>query len=136
MLSEGVLSIAIRADFLVTPEKRKKSGIGQILTSACCPRQNEHINIKKLHIQYTVMALWWLRNHDSAVMSRHIHNMGSARQNESLFRSNGTHVLILLGFRSGGFSFYWAEATQYKRHRHTQTRTIMNACTMRRPRWA
>ena len=35
---------------------------------------------------------------------------GSARQNESLFRSNGTHVFVLLGFRSDGFSFYWAVA--------------------------
>jgi len=32
MLPEGVSSIAIRADFLATPEKRKKSGIAQILT--------------------------------------------------------------------------------------------------------
>jgi len=43
MLPEGVLSIAIRADFLATPEKRKKSRIDQILASVCCPRQNEHI---------------------------------------------------------------------------------------------
>jgi len=35
---------------------------------------------------------------------------GSARQNESLFRSNGTRVSVLLGFRSDGFSFYWAVA--------------------------
>ena len=33
-----------------------------------------------------------------------------SRQNESLFRSNGTHVFVLLGFRSDGFSFYWAVA--------------------------
>ena len=32
---------------------------------------------------------------------------GSARQNESLFRSNGTHVFVLLGFRTDGFSFYY-----------------------------
>ena len=28
-----------------------------------------------------------------------------SRQNESLFRSNGTHVFVLLGFRSDGISF-------------------------------
>jgi len=31
MLPEGVSSIAIRADFLATPEKRKKSGIAQMV---------------------------------------------------------------------------------------------------------
>jgi len=35
MLPAGVLSIAITADFLATPEKRNKSGIDQILASAC-----------------------------------------------------------------------------------------------------
>jgi len=35
-----------------------------------------------------------------------------SRQNESLFRSNGTHVFVLLGFRSDGFSFYWAVAVR------------------------
>jgi len=34
---------------LATPEKRKKSRIDQVLTSACCPRQYyEHIDIKKV----------------------------------------------------------------------------------------
>jgi len=28
-------------------KKRKKSRIDQILASACCPRQNEHIDIKR-----------------------------------------------------------------------------------------
>jgi len=28
-----------------------------------------------------------------------------SHQNESLFRSNGTHVFVLLGFRSDGISF-------------------------------
>ena len=37
---------------------------------------------------------------------------GSARQNESLFRSNGTHVFVLLGFRSDGISFQWDGALQ------------------------
>jgi len=32
----------------LNPEKRKKSGIDQVLTSACCPRQYEHIDIKKV----------------------------------------------------------------------------------------
>jgi len=36
-------------------------------------------------------------NHDSK---------GTARQNESLFRSNGTHVFVPLGFRSDGISSY------------------------------
>jgi len=35
---------------LETLKKRKKSGIDQIMMPACCPRQNEHINIKnKMH---------------------------------------------------------------------------------------
>jgi len=34
--------------------------------------------------------------------------MATARQNESLFRSNGTHVFVLLGFRSDGISFWRA----------------------------
>ena len=37
---------------------------------------------------------------------------GSARQNESLFRSNGTHVFVLLGFRSDGISFQRDRALQ------------------------
>ena len=37
---------------------------------------------------------------------------GSARQNESLFRSNGTHVFVLLGFRSDGISFQLDGALQ------------------------
>ena len=32
----------------LNPEKRKKSRIDQVLTSACCPRQYEHIDIKKV----------------------------------------------------------------------------------------
>jgi len=35
-----------------------------------------------------------------------------SRQNESLFRSNGTHVFVLLGFRSDGISFQWDGALQ------------------------
>jgi len=31
----------------------------------------------------------------------------SSHQNESRFRSNGTQVFVLSGFRSDGFSFYW-----------------------------
>jgi len=34
--------------FLATPEKRKKTGIDQMLTSACCPRQYEHTDIKRV----------------------------------------------------------------------------------------
>ena len=37
---------------------------------------------------------------------------GSARQNESLFRSNGTHVFVLLGFRFDGISFQRDRALQ------------------------
>jgi len=33
---------------LETPEKQKKSEIDQILTSVCCPGQNEHRDIKKV----------------------------------------------------------------------------------------
>ena len=40
---------------------------------------------------------------------------GSARQNERPFRSNGTRVFFLLGFRSDGFSFYWTEASASSR---------------------
>ena len=47
MLPEGVLSIAIRAHFWQS-QKRNKSGIDRILTSMCCPRQYEHIDIKKV----------------------------------------------------------------------------------------
>ena len=47
MLPKGVLSIAIWALF-GNPKKRKKSRIDQILTSACCPRQSEHIDIKRV----------------------------------------------------------------------------------------
>ena len=35
-----------------------------------------------------------------------------SRQNESLFRSNGTHVFVLLGFRSDGISFQRDRALQ------------------------
>jgi len=56
MLPEGVLNIAIRADFWQPPKKQKKSGIDQILTSACCPRQNEHIDIKRVAYNH-VMAI-------------------------------------------------------------------------------
>jgi len=44
---------------MATPEKRKKSGIGQKLTSACCPRQIEHIDIKKV-----------ANNHVTAILKR------------------------------------------------------------------
>ena len=49
MLLAGVsgLSIAIMADFW-QPEKNEKSGIDQILTPACCPRQYKHIAIKNV----------------------------------------------------------------------------------------
>ena len=33
---------------MATPEKQKKSGIGQRLTPACCTRQYEHIDIKRV----------------------------------------------------------------------------------------
>jgi len=33
---------------LATQEKQKKSVIGQVLTSACCPRQSEHTDITKV----------------------------------------------------------------------------------------
>ena len=42
--------------FLATTEKRKKSGIDKILTSACCTRQNEHIDIKRIAYSH-VMAI-------------------------------------------------------------------------------
>jgi len=48
MLPEGVLSIAIRADVWQLQKKRKKSGFDKILTPACCPRQNEYIDIKRV----------------------------------------------------------------------------------------
>jgi len=48
MPPKGVLSIAIRDDFWQPQKKRKKSRINQVLTSACCPRQNEHIDIKRV----------------------------------------------------------------------------------------
>jgi len=35
-----------------------------------------------------------------------------SRQNESLFRSNGTHVFVLLGFRSDGISYQRDRALQ------------------------
>ena len=47
MIPAGVLRIAIRADFWQLQKERKRSGIGQILTSACCSQQHEHIDIKK-----------------------------------------------------------------------------------------
>ena len=48
----------------------------------------------------------------SHVVSCSTADVGSARQNESLFRSNGTHVFVLLGFRSDGISFQWDGALQ------------------------
>jgi len=33
---------------LATPQKRKKSGIDQILASVYCPRENENTDIKKV----------------------------------------------------------------------------------------
>jgi len=42
---------------LATPEKRQKSGIDQILTSACCPRQNEHTYIKTVAYNHIAAIL-------------------------------------------------------------------------------
>ena len=39
-----------------------------------------------------------------------------SRQNESLFRSNGTRVFVLLGFRSDGISFQRDRALQRVAH--------------------
>ena len=43
--------------FLATPEKRKKSRIDQILTSACCPRHYEHIDIKRVAYNHVTAIL-------------------------------------------------------------------------------
>jgi len=42
---------------LATPEKRKKSGIGQILTPVCRPRQNEHTDIKTVAYNHVTAIL-------------------------------------------------------------------------------
>jgi len=42
---------------LATPEKRKKSGIDQILTSACYPRQNESTDIKTVAYNHVTAIL-------------------------------------------------------------------------------
>ena len=55
MLPEGVLSIAIRADFWQL--QKNVSGIDQMLTSACCPRQNEHIDIKRVACNHVTAIL-------------------------------------------------------------------------------
>ena len=58
MLLAGVsgLSIAIMADFW-QPEKNEKSGIDQILTPACCPRQYKHIDIKNVAYNHVTAIL-------------------------------------------------------------------------------
>jgi len=57
MLREGVLSIAIRADFWQPQKKRNKSRIDQILALACCPRQNEHRDIKRVAYNHVTTIL-------------------------------------------------------------------------------
>jgi len=42
---------------LETPEKQKKSEIDQILTSVCCPGQNEHRDIKKVANNHVIDIL-------------------------------------------------------------------------------
>jgi len=42
---------------LATAEKRKKSGIDQILTPACCPRLNEHTDIKTVAYNHVTAIL-------------------------------------------------------------------------------
>ena len=44
--------------FLSAPGKQKKKcGIDQILTSACCPQQNEHVDIKKVACNHVTAIL-------------------------------------------------------------------------------
>ena len=42
---------------MATLDKRKKSRIDQILESACCPRQNEHIDIKRVAYNHVAAIL-------------------------------------------------------------------------------
>jgi len=57
MLPEGVLSIVIRADYWQPQKNERKSRIDQILASACCPRQNEHIDIKRVAYNHVAAIL-------------------------------------------------------------------------------
>ena len=51
------ISIAIRTDFCQPRKTKKKCGIDQILTSACCPQQNEHVDIKKVACNHVTAIL-------------------------------------------------------------------------------
>jgi len=42
---------------LATPEKRNKSRIDQIFTSACCPRQYERVDIKRVAYNHVTAIL-------------------------------------------------------------------------------
>ena len=42
---------------MATPEKRKKNRNDQILASACCPRQGEHIDIKRVAYNHVTAIL-------------------------------------------------------------------------------
>ena len=68
---------------MATPEKRKKSRIDQILASACCPRQNEYIDIKR--VAY---------NHVAAILQRCQKARKMCRFSSSSFCSSLSHFLF------------------------------------------
>ena len=62
MPPEGVSGIAITVEFWQPQKKGKKSGIDQILTSACCPQQYEYIDIKRVAYNHVTAILQWCQN--------------------------------------------------------------------------
>jgi len=70
MLPEGVLSIAISRSIFGNPKKGMKRGIDQILTSAsaCCPRQYEHIDIKRVAYNHVTAILQRCQNGQKCVV--------------------------------------------------------------------
>jgi len=57
MLPEGVLSIGIGAGFWQPHKNERKAELIKILASACCPRQIEHIDIKRVAYNHVTAIL-------------------------------------------------------------------------------